>query len=64
MVSVACTRFPTEVLGAGTYLWVNGFDQRCIVDFQLNVVEGVEDEAKTNLEELVSKNRQVGGEIA
>ena len=29
MVSVACTRFPTEVLGAGTYLWVNGFDQRC-----------------------------------
>src|SRR5918998_3251130 len=28
--SVACTRFPTEVLGAGTYLWVNGFDQRCI----------------------------------
>jgi hypothetical protein len=64
MVSVACTRFPTEVLGAGIYLWVNGFDLRCIVDFQLNVVEGVEDEAKTNLEELVSKNRQVGGEIA
>ena len=27
--SVACTRFPTEVLGAGIYLWVNGFDQRC-----------------------------------
>ena len=37
---------------------------RPIVDFLLNVVEGVEDEAKTNLEELVSKIRQAGGEVA
>jgi nucleotide-binding universal stress UspA family protein len=37
---------------------------RPIVDFLLNVVEGVEDEAKTNLEELVSKNWQAGGEVA
>ena len=37
---------------------------RPIVDFLLNVVEGVEEEAKTNLEELVSKIRQTGGEVA
>ncbi len=33
-----CTRFPTGVLGAGIYLWVNGFDPRCIVAFSGGVV--------------------------
>jgi hypothetical protein len=36
--SVACTRFPTEVLGAGIYLWVNGFDQRCIPNFTVSLL--------------------------